>query len=416
MKSYFANSVQKAMEDARRELGDEAILVTSRLAPTVIGQPRRYEVVFATGVPDKPAKAESKPDSAVVPAKSATPNPAPAAPGLDAVLSEIREIRQQLESLRQTSRPLNEPRWAGDQSTRQLFAQLTAADVDPDLAQQLLAAAAKRVAQKSSAGADEPGGRFFEVFKATAGEAIANHHTLKSDPLREAVAAEIRDSFKVDTGFPAESGASVIAALIGPPGAGKTAAVAKLAIRYGLRLRRPALLISADTRRVAAAEQLRGYASVLGLRFELAQSDRALSQLIDEHKGNGLILIDTPGFSAYELTGEAANSASDMLRFLAQRSDIVRHLVIPAPARSADASRVSSAYEGFSPSHLIFSRFDETAAFGPMLNEAMTGGRPVSFFTTGQRVPEDIEEATADALIERLLPAPEPERRIAAAA
>lgn len=392
MKSYFAGSVQKAMEDARNELGDDAVLVSSRLAPMEAGQPRKYEVVFAIGAA---AKTE-----APQPKKPAVEASGPMNSSIQAVLSEIREMRQQLETLSQNRAPFNT-----DPVTRQLLAQLTAADMDPDLAQQLLAAAANRTG--------EDGGRFLEILK------MASAPELKSaiclEELRAAAAAEINQLFRVDTGFDAEDGAT-IAALIGPPGVGKTATTAKIAIQYGLKRRKPVLLISTDSLRVAASEQLRGYASILGLRFELAQSSRALGQLLDENRGYGLILIDTAGFTVHELNSHNDDDGMEVLRFLAGRLDIRRHLVLPASIRGADANRLFSAWEPFAPSHLIFSRLDETTAFGPMLNESMISSLPASFFTTGQKIPEDLEEASAEVLVRRLLPTAEPERRIAAAA
>lgn len=402
MKSYFASSVQKAMEEARNELGDDAILVTSRLTPAEAGQPRRYEVVFAVGVNEGPPAAEPK--------KSSLENTVAAGSPIQTVLNEIKEIRRQLELLSQNRSSANT-----DPATRQLLAQLTAADVDPDLAQQLLAAASNRVAQ-TAAGCPETGRRFLEVLKAATAGDMALKSAFALEELRAAAADEIRESFRVDTGFGDETEGTTTAAMMGPPGAGKTATIAKLAIHYGLKLRRPALLISADNLRVAASEQLRGYASVLGLRFESAQSGRALAQLLEENRSYGLILIDTPGLSAHELTDNDANEGKELLRFLADRADIRRHLVIPASMRSADANRVTCAFEAFRPSHIIFSRLDETAAFGPMLNEAMANERPVSFFTTGQRIPEDLQAASADVLIQHLLPPAEPERRLSAAA
>jgi flagellar biosynthesis protein FlhF len=399
MKSYFANSVQAAIEDARRELGGDAILVTSRLTPAEAGKTRRYEVVFASDTPERKDFAEI--------GKTARANASPAVSSIEAVLQEIREIRQQLESLQRTSLAAPNGR-AGqeDAATRQLLAHFAGADMDPDLAQELLAAAKKRMTPSQPTGAAETGGRFFEVLQA----ASSKLKPVITD-LRAAVAAEIRDVFRVDSGFGGQPGKAAIAALIGPPGAGKTATIAKLAVRYGLQLRRPALLVSTDGSRVAAPEQLRGYASVLGIRFELAQSGRALGQLLEEHRANGLVLIDTAGFSAHEL-----NESNEVMRFLAGRTDIQKHLVLPAPARGADTSRLSAAYELFRPSHLIFSRMDEATAVGPVLSAAMGSGRPVSFFATGQRVPEDVEEATASALIRRLLPFSPAEHEIQAAA
>jgi len=170
-------------------------------------------------------------------------------------------------------------------------------------------------------------------------------------------------------------------------------------VTFGLSTRKPTLLISLDTLRVAASEQLRWYASILGISFQVVETNRALAQTLEEHKGKDLILIDTPGFTAADLDG-----GCDTAEFLASRNDIQKHLVLPASMRFTDLARISSAYDAFRPSRLIFTRMDETGTFGPLLCEAVGSGRPISFLTTGQRVPEDLELADKTSLTNRLLP------------
>ena len=393
MKSYFAGSVQTAMEDARRELGDEAILVTSRLAPAEAGKARQYEVVFATEAPEKPAPRQAAPPTVKFPAHSTVrayrETPVTSA-SLEAVLNEIREIRQQIQALLPQAGGL--PRTETGPA-REFLAHLLNADVDPDLAQQLVASAMHRLSNTAPASAEGGSARFADALRHAANKLE------KPDDFRSALTASIRDVFRVGTGFEDVNQGSVVLAMIGPPGAGKTAAIARVAVRYGLRERKPTLLISADNLRIAAGEQLRGYAAVLGLRFEVAQSSRALQQLLDDHRSYGLILIDTPGFSSSDWS-----EGTELAHFLAGSTGIQKHLVLPAPARCSDMNRICSAYEVFRPTHLIFSRMDETTMFGPALSEAMGSGLPVSFFATGPRVPEDILEANADVIADRLLP------------
>src|SRR6185436_18787625 len=113
-----------------------------------------------------------------------------------------------------------------------------------------------------------------------------------------------------------------IVALAGPPGAGKTTSLVKLAVNYGLAARRPVLLLSMDTYRVAAAEQLRSYAAILGVGFQVLETVAALAQTIEENCGKELIFIDTPGIGFGEMEDSAALS-----HFLATREDIDTHLV-----------------------------------------------------------------------------------------
>jgi len=402
MKSYFADSVQIAMENARRELGGEAILVTSRLAPAEPGKARQYEVVFATEVPEKSALSRPPRTPAAEPGKTVQ-EAAVTAGSLEAMLAEIRGIRKEI----QTWLPqAGDPSGSGAGSAKEILTHLTNADMDPDLAQQLVAAALERLSSRPQAGPAGGPRRFGDALRMASSKLEAS-----GEDLRCALAACIADVFRVETGLTGTSSGAAVVALIGPPGVGKTSAIAKLAVRYGLQERKPGLLLSVDNLRVAASEQLRGYAAVIGMRFELAQSARALKLLLEEHRSCGLILIDTPGFSLGELS-----EGSELADFLAGRAGIQKHLVLPAPARCGDMNRIRSAWEVFRPSHLIFSRMDETTVFGPALSEAMGSGRPVSFFSTGPRVPEDISEACADIIAARLLPTLSTQRGIAAAA
>jgi flagellar biosynthesis protein FlhF len=404
MKSYFAASVQSAMEQARRELGIEAILVTSRLAPAEAGKPRQYEVVFATEIPEKSASGHAAPPRAVE-ADPKAPEGGLTASSLDAVLSEIKGIRREIQTwLPRTSEA---PR-AGNNAEREILRHLNNADVDPDLAQQLVASAMERLSHGSATGAGREGSRFADVLRAATSRPDA-----PAQDIRSAVAACISEVFRVDTGLAgaAESSGPTAVAMIGPPGAGKTCAIAKIAVHYGVGKSRPTLLLSTDNLRVAASEQLRGYAAVLGLRFEMAQSTRAIGQIVEDHRGYGLILIDTPGYSRNEL-----NEAGDLAQFLAGEPGIQKHLTLPAPARCTDMERICSAYEIFHPTHLLFSRTDETTVFGPALSLAMSRRLPVSFFGTGARVPEDISEANAGFIADRLLPVQTPPKSIPAAA
>ena len=172
----------------------------------------------------------------------------------------------------------------------------------------------------------------------------------------------------------------------------------KLAVNYGLAGRQQVLLLSADTYRVAAAEQLRSFATILGVGFQVVETVVALAQAIEENRGKELILIDTPGLA----TGDVADFGA-LAQFLSTRSDIDTQMVVSSSMKSADLSRVVDSFEAFRPQRLIFTKLDETGSFGPIFNESVRTGKPLSFFATGQRIPEDLEAASRGRLAELIL-------------
>jgi flagellar biosynthesis protein FlhF len=119
---------------------------------------------------------------------------------------------------------------------------------------------------------------------------------------------------------------------------------------------------------------------------------------LEEHSRKDLILIDTPGHGFNDLA-----EAADLARYLAGRPDIETHLVLSASMKSADLTRVVDRFEIFRPQRLLFTKLDETETFGPILNEAARSGKPVSFLTAGQRVPEDLEPATQERIVNLIL-------------
>lgn len=368
------------MEQARKELDDDALLVTSRLLPAEAGKPRQYEVVFASATPEvKPSAPQASPAEVPVIRRTAPDRDN----SVDLVLAEVRRIRRDIQTWLPADR--EGPRIADD-AARELYRYLVRADMDPDVAQQLIGSSIERLKDLT--------GRSPATQRATLLRPGGPSPDLRS-ALRESIAQSVR----VDTALD-NAGTPAILALVGPAGGGKTEAIAKLAVQYGLREQRSILILSADTLRAGSSEKLRKLAEVLGIRFEIAPAYRDLGKKLDENRGCGLILIDTPGFTHSELSAQ-----NDLSRLLTTYRGIARHLVLPSSARCADMSATARAFEIFQPSHLIFSRMDEASAAGPAISELVSGNRPASFLTTGPNVPDDIRPASAEILIDHLLPA-----------
>jgi len=368
VKSYFAPSVEAAMEQARREMGPEALLVSSRKAPPEAQELGEYEVVFAV----LPNGAEGQP----APQKTANTVDAPAE---DPVIRELARLRKQMEEMG-SALNAQASQWAiPAPEFAETFSRLVQNDFSVDIAKKILK-------------------RAHESLESDALPRTRGKQRFDGESIERAVRAELESLVTVDANLETLDDRARVLAVVGPPGCGKTTTLVKLAVRYGLACARGVQLITTDTRRVAAMEQLRTYAAILGAGFDAVETTRGLEQVLEANREKGLILIDTQGYAANEM-GEAA----ELAHFLSREERIEVHLVAPASMRSADLGRTIDRYEIFAPSKLIFTRIDETASLGAIVSESARTGKPVSFLGTGQQIPEDIEPATASRLLEMVL-------------
>ena len=352
VKSFFAESLQSAMEHAQVELGPDALLLDSHEAPPEARHLGDYEVVFAAN-PEAPASAAG-----------------PAARGAEALRRQMEEIRELLGRIAPSPAV---HRGDGEVVSRALIA----VGMDPAVARDIEEAARVRMARRSvrRIGTPRPAGG------------------LDDRNLMKEAAEEISANFAVAP----ETGHAI--ALVGPPGSGKTTTLVKLAIAQGLGQGRPVRLISADTYRIGGAEQLRTYAAIVGAPFQAVETAAALAQAIDAAPSSALVLIDSPGYSATMLK----DLGGDLAAFLSRRQDIDTHLVLTASMRIEDLYRAADLYDAFRPSKLLFTRLDEATSLAGVFCVAARRNMPVSYFSTGQSVPEDLEPATKERVVDSLV-------------
>ena len=197
---------------------------------------------------------------------------------------------------------------------------------------------------------------------------------------------------------PAESLGGRRVMFVGPTGVGKTTTIAKLAAISALWERRKVLLLTADTYRIAAVEQLRTYAKILGVPMEVIFEPETVSEAIGKHPEADLVLLDTAGRSQKD-TKRIEELAS---LYRAFRPDAV-HLLIAANMKYRDMLDVVRKIGVVPITNLLFTKIDETSTYGALLDVVEDFERPVSFLTTGQNVPNDIEVATGARFIDILL-------------
>jgi flagellar biosynthesis protein FlhF len=185
---------------------------------------------------------------------------------------------------------------------------------------------------------------------------------------------------------------------IGPTGVGKTTTIAKLAARIALRARRRVELITLDTYRIAAVEQLKTYAEIIGAGCHIARSVMELDALARRHAGKAAVLIDTIGRSPHDLADQM-----ELADYLRESTDLLKCLVLQATTHPVDAGAAVKKFALYGANRLVITKLDETARPGATISVAMDAALPLVYLCAGQRVPEDFERATAETLAARIV-------------
>lgn len=216
--------------------------------------------------------------------------------------------------------------------------------------------------------------------------------------LRKAVHQLLSRSAKTAGPLLERAGESKAVMIVGPTGVGKTTTIAKLAAHYALKHRQKVALITLDTYRVVAVEQLRAYGNILGLSVDVALTCHDLAAILELRRQADLLLIDTAGRSPLE---EAA--LRELKKTLPSDRPVETHLVLSAATREPDMAAIAAKFAALPVQRLIFSKLDETMHYGPLLNLARRTGLPLSYLSTGQGVPDDLELATPALLADLML-------------
>ena len=183
---------------------------------------------------------------------------------------------------------------------------------------------------------------------------------------------------------------------VGPPGCGKTTTIAKIAAQERARGGPRLGLLAADGFRIGAVEQLRTYADILDAPFRVARTPDDLHALLGQ-RSRTPVLVDTAGRSPSDA------AARDLFRVVGQASGIRTHLVLPASTSVAAARRILDGFAEARPTRLVLTKVDEADSLSPLVSLLHERQVPISYLGTGQRVPEDLNRATAQLLAASVL-------------
>jgi len=353
-------TMRDAIAKVKAELGDQAVIIATR-------QVRRGLLGSAVEISAAIDSDDAPPPSPLSGPSTGGPLPAPVRTEQE-VEKQLAPMRSELRSLRALVRNAGESR-----GTTELRAELaTLRRVVEELSRSAAAPPAAALAPAAAPAPAAPRAR----------RTTAVHDT--AAPARRAAAA-------YDVPLTASSTGHIVM-LVGPTGAGKTTTIAKLATRAALVDGRRVGLITLDNYRVGGVDQIRTFADLIGVPLEVAETPAALAGLIDpEHD---LTLIDTAGRSPRD------RAAIEELAVHIDGLDIEVHLVVPAGATGPQVDELAQRYSPLGPVRLLFTKLDE-CDHAPELALAPARTRlPITWVTTGQAVPEDIEQPTSARVLE----------------
>jgi flagellar biosynthesis protein FlhF len=388
VKTYKTNSLHEGLEDIKRDLGSEALILSTRSVsvrppfslfkkpaweitaaleekPTVAVAPQPAPKVVGA-VYDRPqSKVETSPAvtdrrysaspaTAVAPARIIQKDPR-----MEELIGEIGELKKSLRSLSKAI-PAKSENGGG------LFAELVTNGIDHDWADHLITTASRGNPAPSE--------------------------------LRERVRRLLADQLLIAPPVELRAKTSIVSAFVGPTGVGKTTTIAKIAGHAAIRMKKKVAMISTDMFRIGGQEQLSRLGELLGIPTYGCADVSTLKELVASLDDRNLILIDTPGSSPSDL------ARLSKLETVTSAADAKVHLVISATTRSEDITKIVTRFQRFSPTSVIFTKIDETDSKGPLAGDLLRNELPVSYLTNGQRVPEDLLIPSADELARYVLP------------
>ena len=368
VKTYRGATLAEALAEVKKEMGPNAVIIqTRRLRQGGFLGVLATEVVEVTAAIDENFNKPPQPSS--LPAKkekAATDDDAK----ILALHLELASLRKTVENALKTPKKMeNRSQEEGVNSSKLTFVEEWAKKNDVELS------AAEALLQGISS---------VQVLSAPSGQAR----------LKE----RLFSYFQNVEGILIKPGTCKTVALIGPTGVGKTTTVAKLAAKFALREKYRVALITADTYRIAAVEQLKTYADLIGIPIEVIYNQQELKGALYRHQDKHLILIDTAGRSPSN-----PPQMAELESLMAVDDKIEKYLVLSATTRFSDNLEAVRKFQLSRPDKYLFTKIDEATNIGTVFSLIYQVPKPLSYITTGQNVPDDIELADPTRLTTMML-------------
>lgn len=363
VKKYVVNNMNEAMNRIRYDLGKDAIIISQRR----VRKPG-FKGLFSSKIFEVTAAIDNK-----------------KAPLDEEVKGSIDAIKKVIE----TKSPKKEPKEEKGPSEKELLKEM----------QEMK----EMIARMSSAAVTEVE-PFEDYLQRKLKESDLNEKVIKkvlekassldmSYKEEEKVKKAIEDMISLS-----ESKMEGVVVLVGPTGVGKTTTIAKIAGRLSLIEKKKVGLITVDTYRIGAIEQLSTYANIMCIPFESVYSVKEMESAIESMKDCQVILIDTTGRSS-----KNAMQIAELNAFIQKANTENIHMVISGTTKNRDIDAILEGYKILNYKNIIITKLDETTTYGSILNILESAGKPLSFVTTGQNVPDDLKTLSSEEISKLIL-------------
>jgi flagellar biosynthesis protein FlhF len=374
IKRFEAKDMTTALKLIKKELGPEAVILSARslkVENRILGSIKTagVEVTAATDTYHMPAASNSNPYAGEPPVGDHSVQLTPARKKIF-----MHAVQNRIKSFAQRREPANSVKDHGMQNNVVLA----------DIFQYLLSQGVKRNVANELA----------EVVKK---EFQTNRSDFK-DKIIPKITAVIKEKRNMPMQPLRTKSEPKVLAFIGPTGVGKTTAIAKLAARQAIQHNKKVALITIDSCRIAAAEELKVYGKAIGIPVTIAATPSALTAAINDYGHCDIILVDTPGINA-----ENSSEVDDLNSYLKAIRSVDIHLLLSAGAKETDLFNTIERLSTVNAHYLIFTKLDESTTFGNLVNLLIQTQLPLSFLTSGRQVPDSITTGSVGEIVKYLL-------------
>ena len=377
IKTYVAENIQEAFYKVKSEMGKDAVILKTKYIKKGgfmgLFAKRMVEVVAANDIKtnsELPLKQEL-PTFQPINAKSAE---SVEDAEIDDLKTDIKEVKKLLSELYLDTKVRQSKKNEIDASMplplKKYYDRLYEMEIDPDIIDMLI-----------------------NNVKNSISDADLNDSAILYETLKKEIVSFVNDTEPIL--LPNKNN---IVAFVGPTGVGKTTTIAKLATHFSLYKNKKVALLTADTFRVGAIEQLQHYGDLLEIPVHVIHRQEDVKEILAELKDYDLLLVDTMGFNPNDrMKIKRLKGLLDALN----PDDV--YVVISAATKNRDLIDILNNYRELSYNKIIITKFDETKSYGVILNALKVGNCKLSYFTMGQNVPDDIELPSAGKIASMIL-------------